>query len=38
LIDHLRKNDVEIEAIVPYKISLEDFFIDILDNGKDLSK
>jgi ABC-2 type transport system ATP-binding protein len=34
LIDHLRKNDVEIEAIIPYKISLEDFFIDVLDNGK----
>lgn len=31
LIDHLRRENIVIEAVIPHKISLEDFFIDVLD-------
>lgn len=34
LIDRLRDKNVLIEAVMPQKISLEDFFIDILDDKK----
>lgn len=31
LIDELRKNQVTIRAVIPHKISLEDFFIDVVE-------
>ncbi|MFQ6083515.1 MAG: ABC transporter ATP-binding protein [Candidatus Aminicenantia bacterium] len=34
IIDYLRSNQVEIEAIIPQKVSLEDMFIDIIRNNK----
>ena len=31
LIDNLRKNSIDVLAVIPKKITLEDFFIDVLD-------
>ena len=35
LIDRVRSEHLEIQAVIPHKISLEDFFIDVLDEGKE---
>ena len=34
LIDELRKNQITIKAVIPRKISLEDFFIDVVEAGE----
>ena len=36
IIDELRKGKVLIQAVIPKKISLEDYFIDVIDDNKDI--
>jgi len=35
MIDELRRKEVTIKAVIPRKISLEDFFIDVVEAGED---
>jgi ABC-2 type transport system ATP-binding protein len=35
LIDRIRSEHMEIQAVIPHKISLEDFFIEVLDEGRE---
>jgi ABC-2 type transport system ATP-binding protein len=38
VIDVLRKGKITIQAIIPRKITLEDFFIDVIDEDKEIQK